>query len=97
MLRLAVQDSPYPLSPERTFIMQQQSRIHKSVRAEIRKRFLCFVLALAALAASKPGTPGKSIRDVELEEANAEIARLSEAVKELAVKLTLLEGKGGRV
>jgi len=53
--------------------------------------------ALAALAASKPGTPGKSIRDVELEEANAEIARLSEAVKELAVKLTLLEGKGGRV
>ncbi|UNX53306.1 hypothetical protein MF406_17980 [Georgenia sp. TF02-10] len=53
--------------------------------------------ALAALAASKPGTPGKSVRDVELEEANAEIARLSEAVKELAVKLTLLEGKGGRV
>ena len=53
--------------------------------------------ALAALAASKPGTPGKSVRAVELEEANAEIARLSEAVKELAVKLTLLEGKGGRV
>lgn len=53
--------------------------------------------ALAALAASRPGTPGKSVRDVELEEANAEIARLSEAVKELAVKLTLLEGKGGRV
>jgi transposase len=50
--------------------------------------------ALAALAASKPGV-GKTARDVELEEANAEIARLSEAVKELAVKLTLLEGKGG--
>ncbi len=30
-------------------------------------------------------------------EANAEIARLGEAVKELAVKLTLLEGKGGPV
>lgn len=30
-----------------------------------------------------------------MEAANAEVARLSEAVKELAVKLTLLEGKGG--
>lgn len=53
--------------------------------------------ALAALAASKPGTAGKSVQDVELEEANAEIDRLSEAVKELAVKLTLLEKKGGSV
>lgn len=53
--------------------------------------------AMAALAASKPGTPGKSQRDIELEEANAEIARLGEAVKELAVKLTLIEGKGGSV
>ena len=50
--------------------------------------------ALAALSASKPGV-GKTARDVELEAANAEVARLSEAVKELAVKLTLLEGKGG--
>ncbi|MGO0577426.1 hypothetical protein [Ornithinimicrobium panacihumi] len=52
---------------------------------------------MTALAASKPGTPGKSQRDFELEEANAEIARLGEAVKELAVKLTLVEGKGGSV
>ncbi|WP_114908000.1 hypothetical protein [Ornithinimicrobium murale] len=51
--------------------------------------------ALAALAASRPGTPGKSARDTELEEANAEIDRLSEAVKELSVKLMLLEKKGG--
>ena len=50
--------------------------------------------ALAGLSASKPGV-GKTPRDVELEAANAEVARLSEAVKELAVKLTLLEGKGG--
>ncbi len=50
--------------------------------------------ALAALAASKPGVAG-SARDAELEQAKAEIARLSEAVKELAVKLTLVEGKGG--
>ncbi len=48
---------------------------------------------MAALAASKPGA-GKSARDVELEAANAEIARLAEACKELAVKLMLLEGKG---
>ncbi|MGL5248477.1 MAG: hypothetical protein ACRC8U_09810 [Brooklawnia sp.] len=50
--------------------------------------------AMAALSVSKPGV-GKTARDVELEAANAEVARLSEAVKELAVKLMLLEGKGG--
>lgn len=50
--------------------------------------------AMAALSASRPGV-GKTPRDVELEAANAEDARLGEAVKELAVKLTLLEGKGG--
>lgn len=50
--------------------------------------------ALAALAASKPGAAGKA-RDAELAAANAEIARLCEAVKELAVKLTLVEGKDG--
>ena len=50
--------------------------------------------AVAALAASKPGIKGRE-RDYELEQAKAEIARLSEACKELAVKLTLVEGKGG--
>lgn len=50
--------------------------------------------ALAALAASKPGVAGRK-RDYELEAAKAEIARLSEACKELAVKLTLVEGKDG--
>ena len=50
--------------------------------------------ALAALAASKPGLAGRQ-RDFELEEARAEVARLSEACKELAVKLTLVEGKDG--
>ena len=50
--------------------------------------------ALAALAASKPGAGGKQ-RGYELEAAKAEIARLSEACKELAVKLTLVEGKDG--
>ena len=50
--------------------------------------------ALAALAASKPGVQARH-RDFELEAAKAEIARLSEAVKQMAVKLTLVEGKGG--
>jgi transposase-like protein len=50
--------------------------------------------ALSALAASKPGVAGRQ-RDYELEAAKAEIARLSEACKELAIKLTLVEGKDG--
>jgi transposase len=50
--------------------------------------------ALAALAASKPGV-GARDRDYELELAKAENARLGEALKEMAVKLMLVEGKGG--
>jgi len=34
-------------------------------------------------------------RDSELAAAEAEVARLSEAIKEMAVKLTLAEGKDG--
>jgi transposase len=49
--------------------------------------------ALAALAESKPGVQ-QARRDLELEAARAEAARLGEAVKELAVKLLLVEGKG---
>lgn len=48
--------------------------------------------ALAALAASRPG-PGDRRRDAELAAAKAEVARLTETVKELAVRLTLAEGK----
>jgi transposase len=50
--------------------------------------------ALAALSESRPGSRAPA-RDVELEAARAEIARLSETVKEQAVKLMLIEGKGG--
>jgi transposase-like protein len=50
--------------------------------------------ALAALAASKPGAGAKD-RDYELEAAKAEVARLGETVKEMAVRLMLVEGKGG--
>jgi transposase len=49
--------------------------------------------ALAALAESKPGVQ-QTRRDLELEAARAEAARLGEALKELAVKLVLVEGKG---
>lgn len=49
--------------------------------------------ALAGFAAARPGVSSKG-RDFEMETANAEIQRLSEAVKEMAVKLTLAEGKG---
>ncbi len=50
--------------------------------------------ALVALAASKPGVQARE-RDYELELAKAEVARLSEALKEMAVKLMLVEGKDG--
>jgi transposase len=49
--------------------------------------------ALAALAESKPGVQ-QARRDLELEAVWAEAARLGEAVRELAVKLVLVEGKG---
>ena len=48
--------------------------------------------ALEALAASRPGTRSGGA-DPELVRARAEIARLSEALCEMAVKVALLEGK----
>jgi transposase len=49
--------------------------------------------ALAALAESKPGVR-QARRDLELEAARAEAARLGKALKELAVRLLVVEGKG---
>lgn len=49
--------------------------------------------ALEALAASRPGVKASGV-DPELAEARAEIARLSEALKEMGVRLMLAEGKG---
>jgi transposase len=49
--------------------------------------------ALDALAASKPGVRAGG-SDPELAAARAEIARLSEALKEMGVRLMLAEGKG---
>ena len=48
--------------------------------------------ALDALAASRPGVRQNGA-DPELAEARAEIARLSEALKEMGVRLMLAEGK----
>jgi transposase len=49
--------------------------------------------ALDALSASRPGVrPGKP--DPELAAARTEIDRLSEALKEMGVRLMLVEGKG---
>ena len=50
--------------------------------------------ALDALAASRPGVRPAAGPDPELTAARAEIARLSEALKEMGVRLMLAEGKG---
>lgn len=48
--------------------------------------------ALEALAASRPGRR-QPARDLELEDARAEVERLRTALAEMAVRLTLAEGK----
>jgi transposase len=48
--------------------------------------------ALDALAASRPGVKTGGV-DPELQAARAEIARLTEALKEMGVRLMLAEGK----
>ena len=62
------------------------------VSTVIRIRQLAKDAALAAFAASKPGRM-PSREQVELEEALAENSRLSEALKELAVELSLHRGR----
>ena len=94
------------LSPSQKYeiwlqLVRQETTIAEAAAAErvdrstiVRIKQVAKEGALAALAASKPGVRGGE-RDFELEQAKAEVARLSEACKELAVKLTLVEGKGG--
>lgn len=62
------------------------------VSVVIKLRRLAKEAALAAFAASKPGKP-VSPYDLEIEELRSENARLSEALKELAVEVTLVRGK----
>lgn len=73
--------------------MAQAAAAHQVDRSVIVKlRLVAREGALAALAASRPGTRDRA-RDVELEAARAENARLTETVKEMAVRLMLAEGK----
>ena len=48
-------------------------------------------VAMAAFASTRPGRP--TGRDFEVETLKAENARLSEAIKELAIELSLVRGK----
>jgi transposase-like protein len=58
----------------------------------IRLRALAKDAALAAFASAKPGRAA-SVQDVELELLRAENDRLGEALKEMAIELTLHRGK----
>lgn len=58
----------------------------------IKLRKLAKDAALTAFAASKPGRPA-SPQEAEIETLRAENLRLSEALKELAIELTLARGK----
>ena len=81
-------------SPMHGLLDEEAAADHQVDRSTImRIRTVAKEGALAALAASKPGTAARQ-RDYELEAAKAENARLSEALKEMAVRLTLVEGKG---
>jgi transposase len=78
---------------QETTISEAADRLEVDRSTIMRIREVARQGALEALATSKPGTqPTK--RDLELEAARAEAARLGEALKELAVKLLLVEGKG---
>ena len=58
----------------------------------IRLRALAKDAALAAFASSRPGRPA-SAEQIELELLRSENDRLSEALKEMAVELTLFRGR----
>ena len=62
------------------------------VSVVIRLRALAKDAALAAFASARPGR-SVSVQDVELELLRVENDRLSEALKELAVELTLQRGR----
>lgn len=75
--------------------MAEAATAHQVDRSTIvRIRTVAKEGALAALAASKPGVQARE-RDYELEAIKAENERLSETVKQMAMKLTLIEGKDG--
>ena len=59
----------------------------------VRIRQVAREAALSALAASKPGGGSGDGKDPELKAAEAEIARLTDTIKEQAVELAMLRGK----
>lgn len=67
-----------------------RARVDRATIAKLRE--VAKAGALEALAQSRPGQRGKQ-RDVEMDEAQAEIERLRTALAEMAVRLTLAEGK----
>ena len=67
-----------------------RARVDRSTIAKLRE--VARQGALDALARSRPGRRDKQ-RDVELEAAQGEIERLRTALAEMAVRLTLVEGK----
>jgi transposase len=78
---------------QETTIAEAADRVGVDRSTIMRLRTVAKDGALQALAESKPGVP-QAKRDLELEAARAEAARLGEALKEMAVKLMLIEGKG---
>ena len=67
-----------------------RARVDRSTIAKLRE--VARQGALDALARSRPGRRDKQ-RDVELKAAQGEIERLRTALAEMAVRLTLVEGK----
>jgi len=77
---------------QETTIAEAADRVGVDRSTVMRLRTVAKDGALAALAESRPGVQAR--RDLELEAARVEAARLGEALKEMAVKLMLIEGKG---
>ncbi len=91
--RRARRDQPRDLSSDvaRTDAhAAERARVDRSTIAKLRE--VARQGALDALAQSRPGRRGKQ-RDFELEAAQGEAERLRTALAEMAVKLTLAEGK----
>jgi len=76
-----------------TTIAEAADRLGVDCSTIMRLRTVAKDGALQALSESRPGVQAAK-RDLELEAARAEAARLGEALKEMAVKLMLVEGKG---
>ena len=63
------------------------------VHTVINVRRLVKDAAMAAFATAKPGRPALTVQQAELERLRADNARLSEALKELAIEVALLRGR----